>query len=365
MDGLFLFLWNPLVWILVFLGYILMFALASVIAPKVAGRLSGKFSLYTSMIILFLMIVFIFTATLLGLTYLLMIGLGAEPSLQNAGVVLSGFVVPLMIFVILMNLITYIISPYLINLMYRARHDPRIQEIVDRVARRVGLSKPPKAVVVEGPPNAFAYGNFVSGRYVAVTSEMLNMTSDDELEAVIGHELGHHIHKDNMIMLFLGILPAIIYYLGINLINISLYRMGLSNRRQSNGGIILLAAGFVAVMISFLLQILVLAFSRLREYYADTVGVRAAGKDAMQRALAKIHIYYNRNYRDRMEIANSKLKTLFIYALTDAVAEPYYRVSREDIERIMRMPVSTLEEIFATHPPMPKRLRFIESLSWL
>jgi heat shock protein HtpX len=51
--------------------------------------------------------------------------------------------------------------------------------------------------------------------------------------------------------------------------------------------------------------------------------------------------------------------------LIDAVAEPYYRVSREDIERIMRMPVSALEEIFATHPPMPKRLRFIESLSWL
>ena len=59
------------------------------------------------------------------------------------------------------------------------------------------------------------------------------------------------------------------------------------------------------------------------------------------------------------EIADSKLKTLFIYALVNAVANP---ITRMEIERLKRMEVSPLQEFLSTHPPIPKRLRFIESI---
>ncbi|MEM4798645.1 MAG: zinc metalloprotease HtpX [Sulfolobales archaeon] len=358
-----LFLWNPLVLLGVILGYIVMFMLASLIAPKVAGKLSGRFSLYTSMALVLVLAITIFTLTLLGISYIIASAIGISNTSEGIISVLASLALPLMIFVVIVNLITYLISPYMINLMYRARRDEKLQEIVNRVAMRLGLSKPPKAVVVSGPPNAFAYGNILSGRYVAVTDKMLDIMDENELEAVIGHEIGHHIHKDNMIMLFLGILPSVIYYLGINVLNIAMIG-GSENRRNGSSTLILAVAGILAIMISFLLQILVLAFSRLREYYADFEGAKAAGRESMQAALAKIHLFYNRVPGAREAISNSNLKTLFIYALVDSIAEPFYRVSRDDIIRIMNSRYSVLEEVFATHPPIPKRLRFLENLRY-
>lgn len=354
------FWWNPLVWILAFIGYIAMLLLASTVAPRVANKFSGRFSLHASMVILLLTILFIFVATLLGIIYAILYFTGAPVTSASVATLLSSMVVPLIIFVLIANLLTYLISPYLINLMYGAERDEGLQEIVNRVASRLGLSKPPKAVVVKGPPNAFAYGNILSGRYVAVSSEMMRITSEEELEAVVGHEIGHHLHRDNMVMLFLGILPSVIYYLGISLINSGLYSSSYSNRRNGSGGLLLVAIGFVAVLISFLLQILVLAFSRMREYYADYEGARAAGRRSMQSALAKLHLYYRSNERAKEAVSTSNLRTLFIYAFTETYAEPFYSVSDDTIERIKRSSYSPLEEIFATHPPIPKRLRALD-----
>jgi heat shock protein HtpX len=353
---------DPIALALMVLGYIVMFMLASTIAPKVAGRLSGAFSLYTSMVLTLILIILVFTGTLFGIVYAIQAWRGAPINLSDPGIV-TGFILPIMLFVIVANLFTYILSPLMINLFYGATPDPRLQEIVNRVASRLGV-KPPKAVRVRGPPNAFAYGNIFLGRYVAVTEGMLELVDERELEAVVGHEIGHHKHRDNAIMLFLGILPSVIYYLGVSLVHLGLWGGG-SNRRNGSSPAILVLVGIAAVIVSFVLQILILAFSRLREYYADLEGAKAAGRSAMQAALAKIHIFYRRNPEIHQSVGESKLRALFIYALIDAAAEPFYRVTRADIERIMRSEYSPIEEILATHPPIPKRLRFLENLTWV
>lgn len=359
------FLFDPLTFVGVLTGYILMFFLAASIAPRVAGRLSGKFSLYTSMAILLATILVVFSLTLVGIVYAIQTARGVPLDLTDPYVI-QGLVVPIIAFVVIANVIIYLISPYMINIFYGARHDPSLQEVVNRVAQKLGFSRAPKAVVVRGPPNAFAYGSVLAGRYVAVTEDMIRLTDEKELEAVIGHELGHHRHRDNAIMLFLGILPSVIYYLGISLIRLGFWGSYSGNeRRNGSGGLIALLAGIAAVMVSFLLQVLVMAFSRLREYYADLEGARAAGRTSMQSALAKLHIHYSRYEGAREEVSGSKIKALFIYALTEAVAQPFYKVTRSDIERIMRSGYSQFEEIFSSHPPIPKRLRFIENLSWI
>ncbi|MCX8172121.1 MAG: M48 family metalloprotease, partial [Archaeoglobaceae archaeon] len=97
------------------------------------------------------------------------------------------------------------------------------------------------------------------------------------------------------------------------------------------------------------------------EYFADTEGVFVAGKEAMQRSLAKIHYFYQRYPSVRAEVSESKFRTLFIYALTNAVAEP---VTRMDIERLKKEKVSPIQEFLSTHPPIPKRLTFIDSLKF-
>lgn len=330
-----IFIFDPVYMLLAMFGYVLMLILASTIAPKVASRVSGKFSLYTSMLLLSLMIILISSGTI----YAILVIVGYYINIYA-----------LIIFLIALNLLMYLLSPFIINLSYSAKRDEGLQMLVNSVARRLNV-KPPKAVVVKSPPNAFAYGNILTGKYVAISDSLLSMLSRDELEAVVGHELGHHKHRDNLVMLLFGLLPSIIFYLGYALIHTSF--------RDDRRGMQLAAMGFVAIIISFLVQILVLAFSRLREYYADFEGTRVAGKDAMQRSLAKIHLFYHRYPRYMDVVADSKFRTLFIYALVNAVAEPVMKI---DIERLKNEKVSPIQEFLSTHPPIPKRLKFIDSI---
>lgn len=339
---------DPIALGLYFVGYIFMFIVAATVAPKVASSVSGRFTLYGAMAL---------TAVLIVLTTAFIIYLFATVAAPGLGAYGWGFLLGLIFFVVLMNLITYFASPFMINASYGARPDPRLQQIVDEVAARLGAPFKLKAVVVDGPPNAFAYGNFLTGRYVAVTSSMLSLTDRRELEAVIGHEIGHHLHRDNALMLLFGVLPSIVYYLGVTAVH-----LGLSSSSNRGGGPALLAVGVAAVLVSFLIQLLVLAFSRLREYYADTAGAKAAGKEAMQFALAKIHKFYFSAPEARVAVQESKFRALFIYALVNAVANPFVTVTRSEVESIKRSGYSAFQEVFSTHPPIPKRLRFLDEL---
>ena len=326
------------------LGYVALLWMAAKVSPRVVSAVSGRVGLYGAMALTAALIIF----TTLAIAYVFLQFLGLWYLLTVLAVVAA------------MSLFSWLFSPLIINRAYGARPDPALQEVVNRVAARLGV-KPPKAVVVEGPPNAFAYGSPIAGRYVAVTTGMLRLVDEEELEAVIGHELGHHRHRDMVVMLALGMAPSFVYYLGYFAIYAGL--ASVNNREGGSGGLLLIGLGALAIAISFLIQILVLAFSRLREYYADVEGARAAGKVPMQRALAKLHLYYTSVPGAREEVAESKIKALFIYALMEAFADSFVVVDRRVIERLMRSETNPVEEILSSHPPIPKRLRFLENLS--
>jgi len=353
-------------------GFIALVSIAGFIAPRIARSFAGRFSLQASMLIIGLLVIASGVSGIVLVAYALVSTIGFEFTLD--------FIMGLIAFILIANLITYIISPYVINLSYQARRDDYLQRIVNEVSSKLGISNPPKAMMVNSPPNAFAYGNFIAGRYVAVSRELVEILSEDELKAVVGHELGHHKHRDNAIMLLMGVLPSIIYYMGVLLIRmgvVSSYTSRLSSQRRnsSSGGVILVLAGILAVVVSFIVQVLVLAFSRLREYYADTSGAFASSPLSMQRALARLHMYYERNGYAREAVANSKLKALFIYALVEALANPLYYYNTpprrgiprdmdidEAVRELKNKEVSGVQEFFSTHPPTPKRLRFLDTL---
>ena len=263
--------------------------------------------------------------------------LGAGLTTQLAALALGFAAVP--------ALFSWLLSPAIINLSYGCKPDPSLQEIVNKVAARSGM-KPPKAVIARmKEPNAFAYSSPLFGRYVAVTEGMLNLASREELEAVIGHELGHHKHRDNTVMLVFGLVPSFVYFLGRYLMlagtySGSYYEEG--GRRGGNAGWLLLLAGIALIVVSVIMQLLVLALSRLREHYADLHGAEVTSPDAMISALQRLDAFYKRFRGALAEVSTSKLKMLYIYALAS--------------------PVFSLEELFATHPPIEKRVAFLRSL---
>lgn len=332
------------------LGYIVMFIVAQFLAPKIANKFSGRFTLYTSMIIISLLIIFSFSAVIFFVIYesLLYFGYSYTVSLIYFSI----------IFVIGMNIITYLISPYIINLIYGAKEDEELQKIVDEVREKLGIKFEVKAYVVNGSPNAFSYGNFLTGRRVAVARSLMNIMNKEELESVIGHELGHHLHKDNLIIALFGILPSILYYIGYNL----LFSAFWGNERNSSN-IILALIGLLAVIVSFIVQILVLAFNRMREYYADSVGAKVS-KDGMIKSLAKLYMFYESNNYAYNRLKSSSFRALFIYAFVNTLANPFVEsdISKEDIERIKNEKINPLSEFMSTHPPIPKRIKFIELL---
>jgi len=249
------------------------------------------------------------------------------------------------LFAVIPSLISWLLSPYLINAFYRCRRDPELQRLVNELASRAGV-RPPVAMVSSMPvPNAFAYSSPIAGRYVAVTEGLLRtVRSVDELKAVIGHELGHHKHRDNALMLIFGLFPTLIYYTGRFLLYVGLvgasYADGGSRRREGSSGLLVAAVGAALMVLSVVVQLAVLALSRLREFYADAPGAQVTSPLAMIGALRSLDSFYRRYGKSYIE--SSKLRTLFIYAL----AEPFVG----------------LEELLSTHPPIWKRIAFLESL---
>lgn len=250
-----------------------------------------------------------------------------------------------LLFALVPSFISWLIAPAIINVAYRCKHDPELQRIVDNVARKAGI-KPPKAMLAEmSIPNAFAYSSPIMGRYIAVTTGLLKVVGDrSELEAVIGHELGHHKHRDNAVIMVFGLIPTVVYFLGRFLLFIGLtgrYTDGGERRRTEGGQMLFILIGIALIAVSILLQLAVLALSRLREHYADAHGAKVTSPYSMINALKSLDRFYRATGARRI-IANSRLKPLFIYAL----AEPFINI----------------EELLSTHPPIYKRITFLESL---
>jgi heat shock protein HtpX len=135
-------------------------------------------------------------------------------------------IVALVFFVILFNIVQWLLAPYLINSMYQTKEvskSDKLYSTVARLSQKLDL-KMPKVMIANIPiPNAFAYGSPIAGNKVAVTKGLLNDLEEEEIEAVVGHELGHIKNRDVQVMMFASILPAIFYFIGFSFMISSFY----------------------------------------------------------------------------------------------------------------------------------------------
>lgn len=276
--------------------------------------------------------------------------------------------------VIGLNLFQWLIGPYIIDAAYRVRplnqgELPWLEESVRMLAEKSGFKNPPKIMVSEIPlPNAFAYGSPLTGPRVAVTRGLLNSLSVSEVEAVLGHELGHLKHRDVQIMMFLSVLPALVYWIAMSLYYSGAYSG--SRRDRGNGGVLLLI-GMLGMMIYYVLTLLIMGFSRSREYYADYHGstVSPGGPLSLASALVKISDI-NARAPKNVKASMSGYSSFRALLIADPESTAGARAFREiydvrALEEFASREVSAAEslvEVLSTHPNVVKRVRSLLEL---
>lgn len=194
----------------------------------------------------------------------------------------------LVVIVALVLLLQYFFSDQLVLYSMGARivteqQEPYLYEIVTRLCAIAGISRPRVAIADNKIPNAFATGRSPNNSVVAVTTGLLSMLTQEELEAVIAHELSHVKNRDVMIITMASLLSTVAFFVFRYSFMLPMNRG--KDRNQIAYILIPILAGGVWV-ISFLL---IRALSRYREYSADRGSAILTGQPSqLASALMKI-----------------------------------------------------------------------------
>ena len=217
------------------------------------------------------------------------------------------------------------------------RENMRVYNLTENLCMSVGMTMPKLYIIESDALNAFASGINEKTFAVTLTRGIINTLNDEELEGVIAHELTHIRNRDVRLLIvtivFVGIFATIANVTLRMLLNGS---MSSSRNRKNNkggGALVLLIILLVAGAIYFLSILFKLALSRSREYMADAGAVELTRNSlALASALKKIS-----GHSTIREVQNDEVKELFI----DYKAQGFF-------------------SLFATHPPIEKRIQVLE-----
>src|SRR5579872_6009852 len=270
------------------------------------------------------------TAFLLTALTLLLLFIGRAFGGQNGMFIALAFAV-------VMNFVSYFYSDKIALAMYRAQpvtreQLPRAYAAVERLTQKIGIPMPKIYVIPTESPNAFATGRNPSHASVAVTHGILQLLTDEELEGVLAHELGHVNNRDILISSVAATIAGAITMLA-SMGRWAMIFGGYGGRdRDDRGGGGGLAALFMLIVAPIAASLIQLAVSRSREYQADATGAHFTGNPyALASALAKLDAYSRRLPLQ----ATPSTAHLFI------------------IQPFLGMNFGSL---FSTHPPIAKRI---------
>lgn len=215
---------------------------------------------------------------------------------------------------------------------------PQLHGIVDRLCAMAEMPKPRVAIADVDMPNAFATGRSPNRSVVCVTTGLLRRLDEAELEGVLAHELSHVAHRDVLVMTIASVAGVAAGFLT----RMAMWG-GLTNRRDQNSAI----AGLVIVVVSVLVYavsfLLTRMLSRYRELSADRAGALLTGRpSALASALQKVS-------GDMASIPTRDLRK------AEAFNAFYFAPALSGGQ--------SLASLFATHPPLEKRLEQLAKIS--
>ena len=279
----------------------------------------------------------------------------------------SGYII--VVLAIFLVFLQWLIGPNIIwwttNMRLLEKNEyPWLWESVRELCKKNKVPMPKIALARVGAPNAFVFGRTPGSAVLTVTQGLLNSLSQEEVKAVIAHEIGHIKHKDMIVMTVVSAIPVIAYFIARFLI------FAPRDRRRDAGAAVLV--GFVAFIVYFISNLLVLALSRLREYYADRFSGINTKPTLLASALAKI-TYGLSLSAERSE--NAAVRSFYIADPVSAAVEVKtlsseysdLSLSEKELEKAMEWEKKNvlvrISEYFSTHPATWKRIKALEELN--
>ena len=217
------------------------------------------------------------------------------------------------------------------------RENMRVYNLTENLCMSVGMTMPKLYIIESDALNAFASGINEKTFAVTLTRGIINRLNDEELEGVIAHELTQIRNRDVRLLIvtivFVGIFATIADFALRMFLNGSMSSSRSRKNDKGGGALVLLIILLVAGAIYFLSILFKLALSRSREYMADAGAVELTRNSlALASALKKIS-----GHSTIREVQNDEVKELFI----DYKAQGFF-------------------SLFATHPPIEKRIQVLE-----
>jgi len=242
---------------------------------------------------------------------------------------------------VVMNVGAYWFSDKIVLRMYQAREvteaeAPSLYGTVRRLSVAAGIPMPKVYIIPTDSPNAFATGRDPAHAAVAVTEGIMRLLSQDELEGVLAHELGHVRNRDILIGTIAATLAGAIMMLARFAQFAAIFGGGSRDRDEGGGGALgMIALAIVAPLGAMLVQ---MAVSRSREYLADETGAHFCGRpESLANALQKI------SYASQRVPLQASPATAHMFILS---------------------PLSGggIMSLFSTHPPIEKRIERLRAM---
>ncbi|MFH0826525.1 MAG: zinc metalloprotease HtpX [Candidatus Omnitrophota bacterium] len=265
--------------------------------------------------------------------------------------------------------IQYMIGPKLVEWMMRVKYikreeNPRLFQMVESLSVRAGIPMPKIGIAQIALPNAFAFGRGIKDGRVCVTEGILRLLDEDELKAVLGHELSHLKNRDVLTITLLSVIPMIMY-------RIAWHFLFFGRRRDSRGGNTALI-GLAAFLFYFITNLLVLYASRIREYFADRGSILLGNQpSSLASSLYKLAYGSARMNKESLKEVEG-LKAFFmndpsvahreIKELAQLDMDKSGHIDRSELELLRTQELhlnfqDRLLELLSTHPNMLKRIK--------
>jgi heat shock protein HtpX len=248
-------------------------------------------------------------------------------------------------FALVMNFASYWFSHKIVLAMYRAKEAteaeaPALYRIVRKLAEKGGLPMPKVYIMNNPTPNAFATGRNPQNGVVAVTTGIMQILNEDELEGVIAHELAHIHGRDILIGTIAATFAGAIMMLA-DWARFAAMFGGFRGDDEENsnpfGIVVMIVVSILAPIAAMMVQ---MAISRSREYVADERGAYLSGKPhALASALAKIS-----GGVQHVPMDNPNAATAHMFIMNPLKG-------------------GSILSLFSTHPPVEERIKRLQALS--